>query len=141
MRPCISASPAGAGECLQPGDLDADPSRISPDSLKIGAQLGAACGIATVDGGNRRKGGEVHAGMPEVLRFRIIPQRTLPRRLHSLSERHFMSANDFRVERDSMGELRVPADALWGAQTQRAVQNFPISGLRHAARLHSRARR
>ena len=27
-----------------------------------------------------------------------------------------------------MGELRVPADALWGAQTQRAVQNFPISG-------------
>jgi fumarate hydratase class II len=40
-----------------------------------------------------------------------------------------MSANEFRVERDSMGELRVPAQALWGAQTQRAVQNFPISGL------------
>jgi fumarate hydratase class II len=35
----------------------------------------------------------------------------------------------FRIERDSMGELQVPADALWGAQTQRAVQNFPISGL------------
>jgi fumarate hydratase, class II len=34
----------------------------------------------------------------------------------------------FRSERDSMGELQVPADALWGAQTQRAVQNFPISG-------------
>jgi len=34
----------------------------------------------------------------------------------------------FRIERDSMGELKVPADALWGAQTQRAVQNFPISG-------------
>ena len=34
----------------------------------------------------------------------------------------------FRIERDSMGELQVPADALWGAQTQRAVQNFPISG-------------
>jgi fumarate hydratase class II len=34
-----------------------------------------------------------------------------------------------RIERDSMGELLVPADALWGAQTQRAVQNFPISGL------------
>ena len=32
----------------------------------------------------------------------------------------------FRIEHDSMGELRVPADALWGAQTQRAVQNFPI---------------
>jgi len=35
----------------------------------------------------------------------------------------------YRVEHDSMGELRVPADARWGAQTQRAVQNFPISGL------------
>ena len=34
----------------------------------------------------------------------------------------------YRVEHDSMGELRVPADALWGAQTQRAVENFPISG-------------
>jgi fumarate hydratase class II len=34
----------------------------------------------------------------------------------------------YRTERDSMGELRVPADALWGAQTQRAVHNFRISG-------------
>jgi len=37
--------------------------------------------------------------------------------------------NSFRIERDSMGELQVPAEALWGAQTQRAVQNFSISGL------------
>jgi len=36
----------------------------------------------------------------------------------------------FRTERDSMGELKVPAEALYGAQTQRAVDNFPISGLR-----------
>jgi fumarate hydratase class II len=35
-----------------------------------------------------------------------------------------------RIERDSMGELQVPAEALWGAQTQRAVENFPVSGLR-----------
>jgi fumarate hydratase, class II len=35
-----------------------------------------------------------------------------------------------RIERDSMGELEVPADALWGAQTQRAVENFPVSGRR-----------
>src|SRR3982074_2574970 len=35
-----------------------------------------------------------------------------------------------RVERDSMGVLEVPASALWGAQTQRAVQNFPATGLR-----------
>jgi len=34
----------------------------------------------------------------------------------------------FRIEHDSMGEVAVPADALWGAQTQRAVQNFEISG-------------
>ena len=36
---------------------------------------------------------------------------------------------DFRIEHDSMGELKVPADALYGAQTQRAIDNFPISGL------------
>jgi fumarate hydratase class II len=36
---------------------------------------------------------------------------------------------EYRIERDSMGELNVPADALYGAQTQRAVDNFPISGL------------
>ena len=39
-----------------------------------------------------------------------------------------MARKDHRIEHDSMGELEVPADALWGAQTQRAVQNFPISG-------------
>jgi len=37
---------------------------------------------------------------------------------------------NYRIERDSMGELKVPADALYAAQTQRAVDNFPISGLR-----------
>lgn len=35
---------------------------------------------------------------------------------------------DDRIEKDSMGELQVPAEALWGAQTQRAIHNFPISG-------------
>ncbi len=40
-----------------------------------------------------------------------------------------VSAAGFRTEHDSMGEVRVPADALWRAQTQRAVENFPISGL------------
>src|SRR5690606_2088848 len=37
--------------------------------------------------------------------------------------------SDFRIEKDSMGELKVPSEALYGAQTQRAVNNFPISGL------------
>ena len=36
----------------------------------------------------------------------------------------------FRTEHDSMGEVQVPEDALWGAQTQRAVDNFPVSGER-----------
>ena len=40
---------------------------------------------------------------------------------------------DIRIERDSMGELEVPADVRWGAQTQRAVNNFPLSGLRMPA--------
>ena len=40
-----------------------------------------------------------------------------------------MSDRKYRIEHDSMGELKVPEDALWGAQTQRAVENFPISGL------------
>jgi fumarate hydratase class II len=40
-----------------------------------------------------------------------------------------MTSKQFRTEHDSMGELQVPADALWGATTQRAVENFPISGL------------
>jgi fumarate hydratase class II len=35
---------------------------------------------------------------------------------------------EYRIEHDTMGDVRVPADALWRAQTQRAVENFPISG-------------
>jgi len=38
--------------------------------------------------------------------------------------------DETRIERDSLGEMHVPADALWGASTQRAVENFPISGER-----------
>jgi len=41
-----------------------------------------------------------------------------------------MPEDSFRIEKDSMGEMRVPSDALYGAQTQRAVENFPISNLR-----------
>ena len=39
-------------------------------------------------------------------------------------------SEDYRVEHDTMGEVRVPAAAKWGAQTQRAVENFPVSGVR-----------
>ncbi|HEX6694684.1 MAG TPA: class II fumarate hydratase [Longimicrobiales bacterium] len=41
-----------------------------------------------------------------------------------------MSNTGYRTEKDSLGEMQVPADALWAAQTQRAVENFPISELR-----------
>ena len=40
-----------------------------------------------------------------------------------------MTDGEFRIERDSMGEVRVPKQAYYGAQTQRAVENFPISGI------------
>jgi hypothetical protein len=46
------------------------------------------------------------------------------------AEGHSEEHGDFRVEHDSMGEVRVPRNARWGAQTQRAVENFPISGKR-----------
>ncbi len=45
---------------------------------------------------------------------------------------------EYRVDHDSLGEVKVPADAYWGAQTQRAVENFPISGL-HLQRSFIRA--
>ena len=46
----------------------------------------------------------------------------------SVSTPNDPTTGDFRIEHDSMGEVRVPAAALWQAQTQRAVENFPISG-------------
>jgi fumarate hydratase class II len=45
-------------------------------------------------------------------------------------EVYHRSVGSYRTERDSMGEVQVPHDALYGAQTQRAVENFPISGMR-----------
>jgi fumarate hydratase class II len=48
---------------------------------------------------------------------------------------------EHRIEHDTMGEVRVPTDALWGAQTQRAVDNFPVSGQRLLpAHIHALAR-
>ncbi|TSE01979.1 class II fumarate hydratase [Skermania sp. ID1734] len=44
------------------------------------------------------------------------------------SEPSTQREDEFRIEHDTMGEVRVPVDALWRAQTQRAVENFPISG-------------
>ncbi len=41
---------------------------------------------------------------------------------------------EFRIEKDFLGEVKVPKDALWGVQTQRAVENFPVSGIRFGRR-------
>ena len=41
-----------------------------------------------------------------------------------------MATKNYRIEKDSLGEVKVPKKALWGAQTQRAVNNFPISGIK-----------
>ena len=38
--------------------------------------------------------------------------------------------SDYRIEKDSLGDVQVPAGAYWGAQTQRAIHNFPITGLK-----------
>src|SRR5436853_7807364 len=53
-------------------------------------------------------------------------QGTRPYQFRPPTRETFMS--EFRTERDSMGEVKVPARAYYGAQTQRAVENFPISG-------------
>ena len=45
-----------------------------------------------------------------------------------------MVKREVRIEIDSMGEVAVPKDAYYGAQTQRAVENFPISGIRFPTR-------
>ena len=42
---------------------------------------------------------------------------------------------DYRIERDTFGEIRVSADRLWGAQTQRSLENFRISGERMPSEL------
>jgi len=44
---------------------------------------------------------------------------------------------DYRVERDSLGAVRVPLGAYWGVQTQRAVDNFPVSGLKAHPKLRN----
>src|SRR6185369_10276510 len=64
----------------------------------------------------------------------IIGQYTGPTRGHRAEGKGLM-AEGFRTERDPLGDVTVPADAYYGAQTQRAVENFPISGLRAPADL------
>jgi fumarate hydratase, class II len=63
----------------------------------------------------------------------VVGSGLAPRRLANLQG--VTSEDEFRVEHDSMGEVRVPKAAKWRAQTQRAVENFPVSGTRVEQRL------
>src|SRR4051794_31837806 len=56
--------------------------------------------------------------------------RSRPRLLPTIGGMTVEPRDATRIERDSMGEMEVPANALYGASTQRAVLNFPISGER-----------
>src|SRR5688572_2221912 len=66
-------------------------------------------------------------------RLKVVPRSIRVMLSRSLVLRDMKDA--FRIEFDSMGEMRVPSDAYYGAQTARAVENFPISGLRFARSL------
>ena len=86
---------------------------ISAASLKSAREVGAFLGIATVERRQRVQAGVGHGGGGANDRMRMLP----------------VSAKD-RIEKDSLGEVRVAADALWGAQTQRALDNFRIGRAR-----------
>jgi hypothetical protein len=57
------------------------------------------------------------------------PQRPFGSKTGIAIEEVNMAEQTHRVERDSMGEVKVPKEAYYGAQTQRAFENFPISGI------------
>ena len=59
---------------------------------------------------------------------RYDDRRWPPRRARQTTGATGLTGGETRIERDSMGEMEVPADALYGASTQRAVLNFPICG-------------
>src|SRR5437867_5100500 len=63
--------------------------------------------------------------------YEVIDNINAPR---ALPARRRIRMTELRVERDFLGEVKVPKDAYWGVQTQRAIENFPISGIRFGRR-------
>src|SRR5436190_16064634 len=112
------------GEGLEPAHLDLHPVLDKAVLAEDLAQAESFFSVAAVDRGDGRQRVQVHeaAGV-----FGRMPARIL---LTSAPRGFPMAKQGLRIEKDSMGELEVPANALWGAQTQRAYNNFPISGLR-----------
>ena len=92
------------------------------------AERGARVVQVYSDAYERGLGGALRVG--RVRAARLPPALRPPgrRRRRTYNRRHDQARPGTRIERDSMGEMAVPADALYGASTQRAVLNFPISG-------------
>ena len=96
----------------QPVDLPGlDGERHAPEGVDPAIGLGK---IANLDGGHGRRPMVHYAASRATVPF-FTREAGVPK---------------FRIEQDTMGPVRVPADAVYGAQTQRAVENFPVSGLR-----------
>jgi fumarate hydratase class II len=89
-------------------------------------RLAPACMCVTLRLGAARAGRRVTA-VHAPRRHRVAPAP--PTRRCPAGARMAGMSEDYRIEHDSMGEVRVPAAAKWRAQTQRAVENFPISGM------------
>ena len=122
-----AAAAAGVPSCSNHSASTRMRSRISAASEKYSRSGAAASGVAPIHGRERGQGGGFHGDAAYHRNARLA---MITHWLHRAGATPIMSSASFRIERDSMGELKVPADALWGAQTQRAVENFPISGLR-----------
>src|SRR5690606_20770042 len=85
-----------------------------------GRQLPARRGRRGADRRRRRR----HQHLTSILiRSLLSPIPSVPR-----TEGVAVADTEYRIEHDTMGEVRVPKNALYAAQTQRAVENFPISG-------------
>ena len=105
------AAPAAAAPAGPPGS-----SRPSSHSSSDSAHAAAVVATATIAVAVRRRPASLMDGTAPSAE----PQRG--------DDPAMASDEDYRIEKDSMGEVRVPAAAKWRAQTQRAVENFPISG-------------
>ncbi len=133
---------AQAVEFENPGDLDAPAGGEEGLFAEKRAQSLELPGVAAVERGegvegvgerHRRRAriaaenvaGRVRAIITELFGLHRVPSRTV---FPTSGVHRPMSEAEFRIEHDSMGTLEVPRDALWGAQTERARRNFPISG-------------
>ena len=106
------------------GPPDGDPARLRPTPAGGRAAVGPAARPPPAPTYQQPPAGYAVPDVTNSSRTGV----TDARRAHLGEDRVMGIDEDFRIEKDSMGEVRVPAAAKWRAQTQRAVENFPISG-------------